>query len=150
MSTTLRETAKAAILEEVSQAERYSHQRNYQKLHVRRDGTVNWFESINTSDDLIDSQAKGFQAIQSVHTTGTGSYACNCAWCNEVYHPDVEALAQEQGRAYDRSAKYETYEEAINAAVCDSDLSGIEEGMLKAFEDIPAGYFDDEEEQDNL
>jgi hypothetical protein len=140
----LREIAREAVIGQVQQAERYSHQRNYEKLHVRRDGTVSWFETINESSDLIDDQAETFCAIESVITTGTGSYACNCDWCNEVYHPDLEKLAQEQGRPYDRSSKWDTQEDAIEAAVSDSDLTGIEAGMLQRFDAIAEGYFNDE------
>lgn len=127
---TLREQAKAAMRSEVTAAARKSHERNYEKLHVRRDGTVSWFESINKHDDLIDSEADGFRAICSVITVGTGSVLCNCDFC------------EDEGFA-DRA-------EAIDAAITEHGTYQIEQDMEAAFSQIPQGYFHDEAvEEDN-
>lgn len=90
---------------------------------MHRDGTVAWFESINRTDDIIDDRADGFAAVPSVGTFGTGGYACNCDHCND--------------------SGYGTREAAIADAI-DCDLSGIEEAMTEALQQIPQGYFDDE------
>lgn len=145
----LREQAGGLIGEEVAQAEKYSHQRHYHKLHVHRDGTVDWFYSFNRSDDLIDREARGFAAIPSVITVGVGGTSCNCDYCNNIYDPTVEAEAIEEGRPYDRDEKFNSQEDALRAAVSDSDLSGLEHAMLKKLAEIPVGYFDDEEEEED-
>ncbi len=56
-----------------------------------------------------------------------------------------EVNAIEQGREYDKSAKYADDAEAIADAVANSDLSDCEADMLAEFEAIPVGYFIDEE-----
>lgn len=118
-----RDTARQNVIDSVNEAARKSHGRNYEKLHVLRDGTVSWFESINRTDDIIDPEAGGFQAIQSVGTYGTGSFGCNCDHCQD--------------------AGYASKEEAVDDAVwCDQ--SDIETAMLAALDAIPAGYFADE------
>ena len=142
---TLRETARALVTEEVAPRAEYEHKRNYHKLHVNRDGTIGWSECINRSDDLIDSQADHFAPIPSVACVGTGNFACNCDFCNEVYSEDDELNAKDRGEEYDRSAKYESESEAITDAICESDLSDLEADMLADFDRIPIGYFDDEE-----
>jgi len=144
-ATTLRDAARSLVSEAVTECATLSHKRNYRKLHVRRDGTIGWYESINQSDDLIDSGAGRFAAVPSVCCVGTGSCVCNCDHCNDVYSEADEALAAEQGREYDRDAKYATDEAAIADAVCESDLSSLEADMLAEFDRIAAGYFDDEE-----
>jgi hypothetical protein len=111
-------------MDEITAAAAKEHQRNYQKLHVDRDGTVSWFESINRTDDLIDRNAPGFAAIASVITVGTGSVACNCDFC------DDEAFANR--------------DEAIDACIGEHGTQHIEDRMLEAFAQIPVGYFDDE------
>jgi hypothetical protein len=124
-ATTVRDLAKQNVKDSVTEAASKDHERNYEKLHVRRDGTVSWFESINKSDDLIDRQASDFRAVPSVITVGTGSVICNCDHC------------QDEG--------YETIADAIYDAVSNSDLSDIEERMLRELDAIEMGYFDDEE-----
>lgn len=143
----LRDKALEAVIAEVETAVRKDHERNYEKLHVRRDGTVTWFESINRSDNLIDSEADGFQPIESVITVGTGSVLCNCDYCNDVYNADEEREALADGREYDRDAKYDSRAEAIDDAVANSDLFETKDQMLERFDCIPAGYFHDEEEE---
>ena len=129
-TTTARETARQLVIDSVSEAAHKSHERNYEKLHVHRDGTVSWFESINRSDDLIDSEADGFALIPSVITVGTGGYACNCDYCNDI------------GKVIDGEVL--TAEDAIGNAVGDADLSDMEADMLRNFDEIPVGYFGDE------
>jgi hypothetical protein len=146
--TTLRSTARQAVIKSVSEAAAYDHQRNYHKLHIDRDGDVRWTEHINQSDDIIDSGADHFAAIPSVAVAGTGSICCNCDYCDEVYYAEDEQLAKDQGRDYDRDAKYADEGEAIADAVANSDLSGLEADMLAEFDAIPAGYFNDEEEEE--
>ena len=143
---TKREQARQEISDQVADVAAQEHRRNYRKLHIRRDGTADFgFDCINTSDDLIDDKAEHFAAIPSVACVGTGGYACNCDYCNEVYCAEDEARAAEDGRKYDREAKYETQEDAISDAVGDSDLSDLEARMLAALDEIEVGYFDDEE-----
>lgn len=125
---TLRETAKQNVIDSVTEAATKQHERNYEKLHVYRDGTVSWFESINRTDDIVDRHADSFQAIPSVCTVGTGGYACNCDHCNDP--------------------NYATLPDAIAGAVGDSDLSDTEKQMLSSLGDIPLGYFNDEAESD--
>jgi hypothetical protein len=141
----MRSTARQCVIESVTERAGYEHRSNYHKLHIRRDGSVNWLEIINKSDDIIDDQADHFRAVRSVACVGTGSFACNCDFCSEVYHPLDETLAIEAGRKYDRAAKYDSVAEAITEAISNSDLTGIEADMLAEFDAIPAGYFDDEE-----
>lgn len=142
--TTLRNAARELVTEEAHEAAKKAHARNHHKLHVRRDGTLNWFESINQSDDIIDDGADHFCAVRSVITVGTGSCACNCDHCDAVYSPEAEQDAKERGDAYDRDSKYETAEEAILGAAGEN-ASYLEDDMLREFDAIPAGYFDDEE-----
>ena len=125
-TTTLRTQAEELVRQSALEAAQKSHEKNYEKLHVRRDGTVSWFESINHSDDLIDDEAEHFCAIRSVITVGTGSYACNCDHC------------EDEG--------YESKADAIADAISDGAISDYEDQMVAAFTEIPVGYFDDEEE----
>lgn len=121
---TLREKAAEMIQASVKEAATKQHERNYEKLHVLRDGTVSWYESTNKSDDIIDRHADGFAPVPSVITVGTGSYTCNCDHCND--------------------SGYETIGDAIADCVGSSDLSDIEATMLKNLDEIEVGYFDDE------
>ncbi len=127
-TTTLRTQAEEIVRQSAKEAAEKSHERNYEKLHVRRDGAVDWFESINKSDDLIDDGADQFCAIRSVITVGTGSCACNCDHCAD------------EG--------YENKADAIADAISDGAIEEYEEQMIAAFAEIPVGYFDDEEEAD--
>ena len=144
-TTTIRQTIIDSISDRAAEYEHKSHELNYEKLHVYRDGELRWTESINASDDIIDSEAEGFAAIPSLATTGAGSCSCNCDYCNEVYSAKAEEYAIEQGRKYVRDEKYATHEDAINDAVANSDLSDIETMMLEALDEIPVGYFRDEQ-----
>ncbi len=130
----IREAAKDAVTEQAHEAERLSHYGNYNKLHVRRDGTVSWFESLNESDDLIDREAPSFCAIQSIVTVGTGSIDCNCDFCNEIAEP---------GESLDN--KWATKEEAVRACIAEYGYQEREDQMLAALECIEVGYFTDEE-----
>ena len=145
-TTNLRSSARQTVIDSVSERATYEHKRNFHKLHVYRDGDVRWTEHINRSDDIIDSGADHFAAIPSVACVGTGSYTCNCDFRNEVYSEKDEAYAIEQGREYDKAAKYADDDEAIADAVANSDLSDLEADMLAEFDAIPAGYFSDEED----
>jgi len=120
---TLREIAWQAIIDSVYEGAANGHRRNYHKLHIYRDGDVRWTEHIDRSDDIIDRAADHFAAIPSVACVGTGPYACNCDYCNEIGDK----------------------EEAIREAAANSDLSDLEAAMLAEFERVPTGYFDDEE-----
>ena len=143
---TMRDTARRFVIEdEIAERLRLEHERNYHKLHVHRDGTVGWSEYNNESSDTIDDRAEGFAAIPSVAMVGTGSYVCNCDHCNQVFNADDQERAIEDGREYDKDAKYATREEAVVDAVVNSDTAEVEEDMLRAFDAIPTGYFDDEE-----
>lgn len=141
-TTTLRDTARELVIKQVSAAARKEHERNYEKLHIYRDGSVSWFECINKTDDLIDSEASHFAAVPSVITVGTGSCGCNCDYCNEVYDAEVE----ENALADDEDAKYESVSDAIDDAVLNSDTEDMEASMLVRFDEIETGYFDDEQE----
>lgn len=144
-ATTIRATARQAVIDSVPERAALEHARNYHKLHIWRDGAVSWSEHINRSDDIIDSGAKHFAAVPSVACVGTGSYACDCDYCNEIYDADNEARAAERGEEYDKDAKYSTTQEAIDDAVSNSDLSDVEDAMLAEFDEIEVGYFDDED-----
>jgi hypothetical protein len=123
--TTLRETARQNVIDSMREAAAFSHRRNFHRLHVRRDGTVTWFDSISKSDDIIDDRADGFAPIPSVGVWGTDGYACNCDFCSDAgYEGDIDAAIAD----------------AVGAGLDDS----IEEEALRAFDEIPAGYFDDE------
>jgi hypothetical protein len=122
---TLRQAVTDQITEYVGQAAIYSHHRNYHKLHINRDGSLSWFEAINKADDLIDRKADHFCAVQSLITVGTGSCKCNCDWCD--------------------NDEYDTQDDAIADAFADSDITWIEENMIYRLNQLPIGYFDDEE-----
>jgi predicted Mrr-cat superfamily restriction endonuclease len=129
--STLREQAREAVIAAAPEYSAHEHHRNWHKLHVYRTGKVEWSEHINRSDDFIDREARGFQAIPSVARVGTGSYVCNCDYCG------------------DTTGEYEDLDDAISNAVGDSDLVDIERDMLEEFDNpdnIPPGYFADEEE----
>ena len=145
-ANTLRTTARDLVIEQVSAAATKDHERNYEKLHIRRDGTISWTESIDKYGDIIDSGADHFAAIPSVITVGTGSCSCNCDYCDEVYNADEEANALADGRKYDRDNKYDSDADAIADAVSNSDLEDMETDMLARFDEIETGYFDDEQE----
>ena len=116
---TLRQAARAAVVDEVANAIEKSHERNYEKLHVWRDGSVSWREYINRSDDTIDRRAAGFAAVPSVACVGTGSMPCDCDWCADGGTVDLREMDG-------------------------AEIDAVEQGMLTEFADIPAGYFDDE------
>ena len=135
----IRQTAIEAIQAEVSTACANEHRRNYHRLHVRRDGTVDWSEYADQHSTLIDDSAKAkarsasISAIPDVIRVGTGSYACNCDYCNAVGKPEG----------------YQTDDDAIADAVGAADTDEIEARMLAELERLcPVGYFDDEEEFD--
>lgn len=119
-TTTAREIARAAVIAEVGNRITKDHELNYERLHVWRDGSISWREYINESDDTIDRHAASFQPVPSVALVGTGSCKCDCAWC------------------------------ADGATIDASDLDGsvldeAQDDMLAQFDEIPTGYFDDEE-----
>jgi len=123
-TATLRQSARELVSASVTEAATKGHEQNYEKLHVYRNGTVQWFESINKTDDVIDRHADHFTAVKSVVTVGTGGYACNCDHCNDTgYESKADAVA--------------------DAVSCD--LSDLEQSMLDTFDEIPNGYFDDED-----
>lgn len=129
-SATLRETARAAVIAEVENAERKAHERNYERLHVWRDGKVSWFESIDRHSDIIDDQAEGFRAVESVCLVGTGSYSCNCDFC--------EMIGEENG--------YPDTAAAVADSISEHGTGDRESDMLAKFDAIEHGYFDDEDE----
>jgi len=143
-TTTLRSEARLKVIDSVAECADYEHRKTYHKLHVYRDGDVRWTQHLSQSDDIIDSGAARFQAVPSVACVGTGSHCCNCDYCDDVYYPEAEALAIEQGRKYDKDSKYADDDAAIADAVANSDLSDMEADMLEHFDTIPAGYFGDE------
>jgi hypothetical protein len=143
--TTLREKARTAVHEEVQKRAELEHSRNYHKLHIRRDGSIHWTESIDRASDIIDDGADHFAAVKSVVCVGTGSCTCNCDYCNDVYSADDEQLAKDEGRTYKADEKYPTEHDAIADAIANSDLTEIEQAMLEQFDEIEQGYFDDEQ-----
>lgn len=145
-TTKLRAAARQAVIDNVRERATLEHRKNYHKLHVYRDGDVDWTEHINRSDDIIDRDAKHFAPIPSVACVGTGSCACNCDFCDMIYSEVDEAFALENGREYDKSSKFQTQEDAITDAVAESDLWELEADMLREFNEIPVGYFNDEDE----
>jgi hypothetical protein len=122
----MREQARELVIEQVPERARLDHCRNWHKLHVHRDGSLNWFETFDRNNDIIDDDAPSFAAIKNICVVGTGSHSCNCDYCND--------------------AGFDSIDDAIHAAVVDSDLSGVEENMLANFDAIEVGYFDDEEQ----
>jgi hypothetical protein len=120
---TLRTAARELVIESVIWAAFRQHESNYHKLHIHRDGSISWLTCFNQSDDVIDREAQGFAAVPSVITVGTGSCDCNCDYCTSDYDMRADAIAD---------------------AVSNSDLSDMENAMLAALDEIPAGYFDDE------
>lgn len=121
----IRSVARELVIESVTEVQQKAHQRNYHKLHIYPNGMVNFFESINFRDDLIDRRAKVFRAIPSAITAGTGNYNCNCDYCQDE--------------------TYETKSEAIADAIANENSSETLEFMLKRFDEIEVGYFEDEE-----
>ncbi len=77
----IRETAREAVIAEAATRCAYEHTRNYWKLHIFRDGEVQWDEYADQHSDIIDRGAKGFAAVPSVARVGTGSCYCNCDYC---------------------------------------------------------------------
>lgn len=180
---TLRETAQGMIETVAREAAAYAHQQHYHRLHVRRDGSLTWMQALNKSDDLIDDRADHFAAIPSLGVWGTGSYRCNCNYCDTVIPLDgdgrwgievddarymtLDAAAKAAGDGgYDCAAEVahthdqefavlasvgtqeEMYAEAIADAVADGGWDEIAEGMRSSLDEIPVGYFDDEEEEE--
>lgn len=114
----LRATIEGAIREEyAAEAAAKGHERNYEKLYVRRDGTAHWSEFTDQHSGLIDGQADGFTEVPYLIRVGTGSIACNCDWCVAGETPDAD---QEE-------------------------LDEIATRMERALGEIPVGYFDDED-----
>ena len=146
-SGSLRSAARQAVIESVAERVGYEHKRNFHRLHVFRDGSVQWSEHRNQSDDIIDSGSDQFAPVPSVACVGTGSCSCNCDYCSEVYSAVDEAYAIEKGQEYDKAAKYADSEEAIADAVANTDTFDLEADMLAQFDAIEIGYFDDEEEE---
>ena len=140
----MRAAIAARIPDLAAEASAYSHQRNYHRLHARRDGSTSWTEAINSTDDLIDSGADHFAPVPSLTVQGVGSYYCDCDYCNEVYNADDEARAIAEGRKYARADKYGSQADAIADSVADGDNSCIEDEMQESLDAIPIGYFDDE------
>jgi hypothetical protein len=155
---TLRSAARELVIEQVPGAAHKGHERNYEKLYVHRDGDVRWTECINKSDELIDDQSdsRSIAAIPSVCTVGTGSFSCNCDYCNAVFDQTGEDLAADSARFVDSAAQaearqkyrnehsYASETEAVDDAVANSDLEDLEALMLAQFDAIEIGYFDDE------
>lgn len=125
----LRQMARQYVIDSVTECATKSHEQDYNKLHVWRDGTVSWSESFSKSDDIIDRQASDFRAVESVACVGTGSLVCNCPHCDLVGTPNG----------------YTTQAEAVRDSIGEYGTGDVEEGMLAEFDAIPAGYFDDEE-----
>jgi hypothetical protein len=115
----LRTIARWAVMEEVENAIIKSHERNYEKLHVWRDGSVSWSEYTNQSDDTIDKQAASFAPVPSVACVGTGSIACDCEWCADGGKVDLREMDG-------------------------AEIDMIEHRMVVEFAEIPVGYFNDE------
>lgn len=130
----IREKAREAMENMVFEVAQKTHEMYYWKMHIWRDGDVTLDESINQSDDIIDSQADHFCPVQSVITVGTGSCACNCDYCNNVGTENAD-----MGGNY-----FETVEEMEQERDANADTSWIEEQMEEEFDRIPEGYFDDE------
>lgn len=73
---TIRETAREAATEEVSEYAAREHRQNYHRLNIFRDGSVEWRENHSRNTQLVDDSASG-QALVSTYqihprsTTGT-------------------------------------------------------------------------------
>jgi len=78
---TLREKCLELAIAEAANAFAKSHDRNYHKLNILRDGSVIWSEFTSRSSDLIDAGADGFAPVPSATTVGTGSNYCYCDMC---------------------------------------------------------------------
>jgi hypothetical protein len=142
---TKREIAALGIEEAVAEAAAKEHARNYWTLHVHRDGGVSWSETFNSTDTLMETVNDRLVPRPAVlRGEGTGSFDCNCEYCNSVYNAEAEELALAEGRTYDRSNKWETREEAITECVNGGDWSDLEAAMLEELNKIPLGYFEDD------
>ena len=114
---TLREQALESAIAEAANAFAKSHDRNYHKLYILRDGSVSWSEFTSRSSDLIDGGADGFAPVPSATTVGSGSVGCDCDMC--------------AGDEYDDSSDFEA-------------VYAHQKMIEDRFQDIDAPYFADE------
>jgi len=114
---TLREKCLELAIAEAANAFKKSHDRNYHKLYILRDGSVSWSEFTSRSSDLIDAGADGFAPVPSATTVGSGSIDCDCDNC--------------QGDDYDDSSDGEA-------------VYAHREMIEDRFQDISTPYFADE------
>lgn len=134
------------------------HERNYESLTVYPDGDLVWNEKINKESYSPDSY--------SLITVGTGSVPCNCDWCHDnIMHKETGACDSKDGwiasysdeelseRGFNSAeAAYEADRKSGNLIKLypedydfDSDALGYkQEEMIAAVEEIPLGFFDDE------
>jgi hypothetical protein len=145
--TTLRQKVADSIPKCAVEAERQSHDLYYYKLLVYRNGSLSWSQFVTASEGTIDPEANHFAAIPDLCCVGRGSCACDCDYCSSVYSAEEEQNAIEDGVEYNRGEKYTSREDAIADALSngDCDLSDVRARMLEALDDIPIGYFYDEQ-----
>lgn len=115
---TIRETIlETSINDQVGEAIQHTHDANYHRLEVLRDGTLRWREDVDQATRTIDEDADRFAPIPTLTIEGNGSIPCNCDWCAE---------------------------DAIEEPEADT-LSAMADKMAGALAEIPDGYFEDED-----
>lgn len=116
---TIRETIlETGIDEQLAEAIQHTHDANYYRLEVLRDGTLRWREDIDRATRTIDDEADSFAPVGTLTIEGNGSIPCNCDWCAEGVDEDPEA----------------------------DTLQAMSDKMGAALSEIEIGYFDDEDE----
>src|ERR1035437_5996148 len=121
-TTTLRATARQTVMDSVSACAGKRHEEAYQTLYVYRNGVVDWDWHYDQNEQRIDKWAKTLDTIPAVATVGTGSFRCNCDYCESVYSKEDEEHALECGKEYNKSEKYADYDGAISDCVSNDDL----------------------------
>ena len=112
---TIRETVADAIPTEAENMLRKSHEGNYETLYADSDGELEWHEAIDQNEYRVNTA--------SLVRVGSGSCGCNCDWCSG---PDAVVTPS------DIDFEADEYDYAT-------------ETMTRALNEIPIGYFDDEE-----
>lgn len=127
--TTMRETVRDTITDHVSAAASRDHELFYERLEVRRDGELRWVTAPNENERTIDERDESQNAVPvpTLAVVGRGNVACNCEWCSP---PEGEP---------------ETPSDEIDHET--EVLDHIESEMVRHLDQVPVGYFDDEEEE---
>jgi len=99
---------------------RNEHRQMHHKLYVYPDGHIHWgYEADYYTHLCLDGRP-----VPILADVGTGSVACDCAWCEEVDDPD--------------DIDWQDDEVAITS-----------DEMIRKLNKIPHGYFVDEDQQNS-